>query len=369
MNIPRESRLNRLYIQLNSDGNANNFNREQVTPESMLAMAQKILSPYKIDFRYCDWWSIYQIGQRIAPSFSVGNRIFLAGDAVHTHSPKLGQGMNVSMQDSYNLGWKLGSVITGRSPRTLLTSYEDERRKVALQLLAIDEEIARFYARDKAKVVTSDDHDFGAIRERMYDFLSGAGVTYGASQIVNSKSWQDLAYGVRLGARLPSHQVLNQADAWPTQLGNMLKSDGRWRIIVFAGDITDESQARRVQQLGQALAAPDSFLRRFTPHEEPIDSVIEVLTVHNAPHKAVDLLDLHEAFHPYDPERGWDYWKVFVNDVPHHVPFVDAYARYGIGTEGCLVVCRPDQHVGYIGALEDVAEIESYFSGILVSQS
>jgi phenol 2-monooxygenase (NADPH) len=334
----------------------------------MLKMAQNILSPYKIDFRYCDWWSIYQIGQRIAPNFSVGDRIFLAGDAVHTHSPKLGQGMNVSMQDSYNLGWKLGSVITRQAPRTLLKSYEDERRKVALQLLAIDEEIARFYARDKTKVTTSDDHDFGAIRERMYEFLSGAGVTYGQSNLV-TKSKEELASGVKLGARFPSHQVLNQADAWPTQLGVMLKSDGRWRVIVFAGDITDTVQARCVQQLGQALAASSSFLRRFTPPGKPIDSVIEVLTFHNAPRTAVNLLDLHEAFHPFDQERGWDYWKVFANDVPHHVPFVDAYARYGVGKEGCIVVCRPDQHVGYIGALEDVAELESYFSGVLIPQS
>jgi phenol 2-monooxygenase (NADPH) len=368
LNIPREGRLNRLYIQLNSDSKANSFDREQVSPESMLKMAQHILSPYKIDFRYCDWWSIYRIGQRIAPNFSVGERIFLAGDAVHTHSPKLGQGLNVSMQDSYNLGWKLGNVITGRSPRTLLKSYEDERRKVALQLLAIDEEIARFYARDKTKVATSDGHDFGAIRERMYDFLSGAGVTYGQSNLV-IKSKPELASGVKLGARLPSHQVLNQADAWPTELGDMLKSDGRWRLIVFAGDVTDTVQAKRGQQLGEALAASGSFLHRFTPTGKPIDEVIEVLTVHNAPRTAVNLLDLHEAFHPFDQERGWDYWKVFANDVPHHVPFVDAYARYGVGKEGCIVVCRPDQHVGYIGALEDVAELESYFSGVLIPQS
>ncbi len=41
----------------------------------------------------------YQIGQRVGDSFSLKERIFLAGDAVHTHSPKAGQGMNVSMQD------------------------------------------------------------------------------------------------------------------------------------------------------------------------------------------------------------------------------------------------------------------------------
>ena len=276
--------------------------------------------------------------------------------------------MNVSMQDSYNLGWKLGSVITGRSPRALLASYEDERRRVALQLLAVDEEIARFYARAKSEAADStngDETDFGAIRERMYEFLAGIGVTYGPSVLV-AESQGALATKITLGARFPSHQVLNQAEARPIQLGDMLPSDARWRVIVFAGDITDPVQARRMQQLGDALAAPDSFLRRFTPPGQRIDSVIEILTLHNARRTAVSLADFHPIFRPFDEELGWDYWKVFVSDVPHHGVFVDAYEKYGVGKDGCMLVCRPDQHVGHVGALEDVAAVASYFAGVLI---
>jgi phenol 2-monooxygenase len=106
MVIPRENGLVRLYIQLtttNSTG-GKKMDRSTVNPGVILASAQTILRPYKLTYRYCDWWTAYQIGQRVGDIFSLQERIFLAGDAVHTYSPKAGQGMNVSVQDTYNHG-------------------------------------------------------------------------------------------------------------------------------------------------------------------------------------------------------------------------------------------------------------------------
>jgi phenol 2-monooxygenase len=102
MVIPRENKLVRLYIQLTTtekgDG-GKKVDRSKINPQTILESAQRIMMPYKITYRYCDWWTAYQIGQRVGDSFSLWERVFLAGDAVHTHSPKAGQGMNVSMQD------------------------------------------------------------------------------------------------------------------------------------------------------------------------------------------------------------------------------------------------------------------------------
>jgi phenol 2-monooxygenase len=100
MVIPRENKLVRLYIQMMTTGEEAKLDRSQITPEMILESAQRIITPYKLTYKYCDWWTAYQIGQRVGDSFSYKERIFLAGDAVHTHSPKAGQGMNVSMQDS-----------------------------------------------------------------------------------------------------------------------------------------------------------------------------------------------------------------------------------------------------------------------------
>lgn len=102
MVIPRENKLVRLYIQLQATDNkkGEKADRSWITPDIILQSAQRILHPYKLDYTYCDWWTAYQIGQRVGDHFSLLDRVFLAGDAVHTHSPKAGQGMNVSMQDS-----------------------------------------------------------------------------------------------------------------------------------------------------------------------------------------------------------------------------------------------------------------------------
>src|SRR5690606_6776414 len=91
-------------------------------------------------------------GQRLTDKFddvpeaAVATRlphVFIAGDACHTHSPKAGQGMNVSMGDAFNLGWKLVSVLQGRCPPDILHSYSAERQAVASDLIAFDREWSR----------------------------------------------------------------------------------------------------------------------------------------------------------------------------------------------------------------------------------
>ena len=141
MVIPRENKLVRLYIQLTTTDNlgGGKVDRSKINPEVILASAQRILHPYKLTYRYCDWWTAYQIGQRVGEDFSKRERIFLAGDAVHTHSPKAGQGMNVSMQDTFNLGWKIGAVVNGYCDRSVLKTYQRERRRVAQDMIDYDQ--------------------------------------------------------------------------------------------------------------------------------------------------------------------------------------------------------------------------------------
>ena len=84
----------------------------------------------------------------------------------------------------------------------------------------------------------------------------------------------------------------------------------------------------------------------------------------------MDLLDLHEVFHPWDEDVGYDYWKVYADDDSWHEGFADAYGAYGIDREdGCLVVCRPDQHIGLVCGVEELSVVEEYFKGILIQRS
>lgn len=153
MIIPRETSIVRLYIQLvevkpDASGRAD---RSKITPELIFNAAKKIIDPYKIDYEVCDWWTAYQIGQRVGTNFDAHQRVFLAGDAVHTHSPKAGQGMNISMQDCYNLGWKLGLVCRGIAQPNILKTYQSERRRVARDLIEFDNRFARLFSGRPAK--------------------------------------------------------------------------------------------------------------------------------------------------------------------------------------------------------------------------
>lgn len=98
----------RFYIQLPVGTIA-----KDVQLEDLHYAAQQIFHPFIMEISETYWWSAYAIGQRLADHFSKENRIFLTGDACHTHSPKAGQGMNVSLQDGYNIGWKLAAVLQG----------------------------------------------------------------------------------------------------------------------------------------------------------------------------------------------------------------------------------------------------------------
>lgn len=79
------------------------------------------------------WLSRFSDETRHAAQYRQG-RIFLAGDAAHIHMPAGGQGMNVGMQDAFNLGWKMAAVVHGQAPQSLLDSYHNERHPLGAEL-------------------------------------------------------------------------------------------------------------------------------------------------------------------------------------------------------------------------------------------
>lgn len=92
------------------------------------------------------WASDFRPRAALADRFREG-RVFLAGDAAHVHSPAGGQGLNTSVQDAYNLGWKLAAVLAGRAPESLLDTYEEERLPVAADMLGLSTRVHRGEAR------------------------------------------------------------------------------------------------------------------------------------------------------------------------------------------------------------------------------
>ena len=166
---------------------------------------------------------------------------------------------------------------------------------------------------------------------------------------------------------MPSVKVLNQADARPWHFQELLKSNGRWRIAIFTGNILSPPQREKIWSLGAKLAAPESFIRRYTPADAAsISSTIEILAVHSAPRTQVDIFDFPPIFRPFSETAGFDYSKLFVDDESYHEGHGHAYEAYGIDPEkGCAVAIRPDQYIGWIGEVDDYDMMERYFAGFM----
>ena len=145
----------RLYVALDNVRDKEMLDNRSVTPEKLAAVANRILHPYTLEVKDVGWWAVYEIGQRLCDKFDDVPaeematrlpRVFIAGDACHTHSAKAGQGMNVSMADTWNLGWKLAAVLRGTAKPELLHTYSEERQKIAKQLIDFDREFSKMFS-------------------------------------------------------------------------------------------------------------------------------------------------------------------------------------------------------------------------------
>lgn len=181
-------------------------------------------------------------------------------------------------------------------------------------------------------------------------------------------SKQALAVGVPVGKRIPSVKVLNQSDARPWHLQELLPSNGRWRVIVLPGDVTDSGRKQALDKLGAEFEQKDSFYHRFTPSGKPHDEVFELMVVHHAPRQRVTIFDFPSVFRHFDEIEGWDYNKIFADDVSYHEGDGKLYETFGIHEDGCVVIVRPDQYVSYVGPLSEPGAVTKFFSGFMKQQ-
>ena len=250
LNIPREGGfMNRFYMELPEGTVA-----KEVKLEDLQEATRRNLHPYQIDFAETFWWSAYKVGQRVADRFTQSNRVFLTGDACHTHSPKAGQGMNVSLQDGYNIGWKLASFLKGQTQIDILSTYVTERQKVAEDLIEWDKNWVKSIAskgKEQGGVLDADNTiDFSEIWVKASAFTAGLTIKYDDSPLIRAKgSLQSRAKNLKVGMRFPSSRVIRFCDALEMQFLKAFPSDGRWRIVVFAGDVRQIAASRRLSQV------------------------------------------------------------------------------------------------------------------------
>ncbi|KAE9370736.1 putative phenol monooxygenase [Stipitochalara longipes BDJ] len=337
--------------------------REKITMESILAQAQEVLKPYYIKPRRADavdWWAAYQIGQRVSEHSvkqdSKGvNRVFIVGDACHTHSPKAGQGMNVSMMDSYNLSWKLIHSLHGLTPASksgdkLLDTFETERQTIAQELIAFDKEFSSMFS---GKIGAGDDQEsltheqFLEVFSTGNGFTSGCGIEYPENLVVEKSRSEGIVHGtdylsgvLRPGRRLLNVKVKRHADGVRRDLQDDFPSTGRFRILVFtSADLLAPSgiSATSLNQIS-------TILSRFPA------GIIELVILHPLESNTFVWTDIPEAVKTHSEMRFYNATEL-----------EDAYRIYGIDPKkGAVAVVRPDGYIGTITELKDTDRIGEF---------
>ena len=379
--IPREGGyLVRLYVEMDKLGENERVGNRNITVDHLIEAAQRIFHPYTLEVKEVPWWSVYEIGQRICDKYDevaaedVGSHlphVFIAGDACHTHSPKAGQGMNFSMQDTFNLGWKLASVLRKQCPPELLHTYSAERQSVAQDLIDFDREWAKMFS-DRPKEGGSsetegvDPKEFQKYFVRHGRFTAGMGTHYRPSSICGETTHQHLAEGFTIGKRFHSAPVIRVTDARQVHLGHAGKADGRWRLYAFAGAEDPASPRSGIREMCEFLAeSPDSPVRKYTPTGQDIDAVFDVRAIFQQGHRELAVESMPSLLIPGKGRYGLkDYEKMFCPDLKNGQ---DIFDMRGINREkGCLVLVRPDQYVAHVLPLDAHQAMVEFFAGFML---
>ena len=371
--IPREGGyMVRIYVEMDKLAENERVAGRNITAPQLIAAAQRIFHPYTLDVKEVAWWSVYEIGQRLCDRFDDLKpeemvtrlpHIFIAGDACHTHSPKAGQGMNVSMQDAFNIGWKLAAVLQGRSPPSLLHTYSAERQAVAKQLIDFDREWAAMLS---SSTSPAEVQRYFVQHGR---YTAGTATQHQPARLTGQNIYQNLATGFQVGTRFHSAPVVRIGDGKLLQLGASALADGRWRLYAFAGanDLATPNSA--LGKLCNYLAeSPESPLKRFTPAGADVDAVFDVRAVFQQSHHQLAVTSMPELLFPHKGKYGLrDYEKAFctIADEKQNI-----YTLRGIDRkQGCLVVVRPDQYIAQVLPLGDTDALSAFFCSFMVENS
>ncbi|KAB8227942.1 phenol 2-monooxygenase [Aspergillus alliaceus] len=381
MIIPHGNNRVRIYVQLFPKNGQEPL--AFATVPKIQQAANEILAPYTVDWVMVEWHSAYRIGQGLAARYSLDERVFIGGDACHTHSPrflqpKAGQGMNYGFLDAHNLAWKLHLVEAGFLRRSLLKTYEGERKLVAAKLIEFDATYANLFSSHQPvngnNVAPSS--EFVQVFKQNSLLTSGYGVEYP----VNSLTWPSTASStnttaLRPGRSLPTATVTRVIDAHPVYLEQEIPFNGSYRIYIFAGKPVTTSKA--ILDLADHLQAKSSIFRRYQRKDidtsydgrhNPHFPFFTFSVVFHAPRSTIEIQERLPYFftcyrhHVYADDRG--------SSRGGETAERNAHLKMGFDAEtGGIVVVRPDGYVGCILELTDgrasASALNKYFEAIV----
>ena len=259
-----------------------------LSAEGLTALLATRTGRQDLVIRSVSWASVFNMSARLAEHYRVG-RVFLAGDSAHVHPPTGGQGLNTSVQDAYNLGWKLAAVLEG-APDTLLDTYEEERRPIAAGMLGLATRLLKaaqtgdmrrgrevhqldLAYTDSSLSLRGPSRTQGILAgERAPDapVLGGAGLPTRLFKLFQGPHWTLLGYGVERGSALSPRPNLHIHAVGPR--GDIVDSQGHFQRAygVEPGDwvlVRPDGYVGAVVRQGELAALNDYMERVGLGHE------------------------------------------------------------------------------------------------------
>ena len=302
--------------------------------------------------------------------------------------------MNTAFHDALNLSWKLHHVESGFADRSILQSYETERKAIAEDLLNFDAKYAALFSKrmpssNEVTAAASDKADgdetneFVKVFKSSQEFTSGYGIAYGPnafnwtpSHPAKSPLFNNASTTLRTGRVMPPANVTRVVDANKVHLEQEIPLNGSFRLFLFAGTPSTATH-RALADFASNLQRKTSFYRAYerpdiasvSPHERhnPHSRFFSICTTFACHHSQIELAKTL----PPVLARYSDH--VYADDVPDSkVPDAKAaaHAKMGLDAEkGGVVVVRPDGHVGCVVKLVQgsgtVDALDEYFSAFV----
>lgn len=288
--------------------------------------------------------------------------------------------MNTAIHDSLNLAWKIHQVEAGFANKSILSTYESERKPVVKALLDFD---ARYAALFSQRVPLDDQagegDEFVKTFKESQEFTSGYGISYPANAFnwspdhpATSPLFFRRGCKLRPGSVMPSANVTRVIDANPVQLEQDVPFNGSFRIFVFAGKPGSAKQA--LSDLAVNLQRPRTF---FTVYKRSDEATVSCHERHNPHSLLYTICTIFAASHDktgvsetVPPIMACYSHHVYADDIwDARVPeaTASAHAKMGFDVQkGGVAVVRPDGHVGCAVQLVEgkgtVQALDQYFS-------
>ncbi|KAF9584050.1 hypothetical protein BGW38_007742 [Lunasporangiospora selenospora] len=372
-----------------------------LTHEKFEAAINETIYPSKFKIKECGWLTSFRINERRAEQFGYKRRIFLAGDAAHVHSPSGGQGLNMGIQDAHNLAWKIGLVIHGLAPSSLLDTYE-ERIPIADHVIKLSSELWHnnrrmdFAARFKRRILFIVIPIALSVMRLVGKFMEVPllKLRYPINNLnreheTQSRPSENYQVGIRASDGVVANVMFAKGQSLPEapfqgvcpeRLHHLLAGVGSFHVLVFASDMLTKQYAPGSRSWGTPLTTAkaiatniDIFLTRWRTKWSykqkglKIDQDGEMFRIHVISGTPITIKD---ASDPKDrvatlaqlPVGGG---KIFVDESKG---IHKRYGYYATGGAGGIVIVRPDSYIGYrVNGAGDEAwrDIDDYFMSIL----